>query len=59
MEYIKCGSCKCYYTIEDIGCRKSGIPYKCCNRCRNKKPKVKNEVDETDNKLITKYRPIS
>ena len=48
MEYIKCGSCKCYYTIEDIGRRKSGISYKCCKKCRNK---LKDDTEpETDNK---------
>ena len=46
MEYKKCGSCGCFKSIEEIGCRKSGIVYKCCKRCRNKE---KNEP-ETDNK---------
>jgi hypothetical protein len=46
-EYLKCGSCGCFKTIEEIGCRKSGLIYKCCNRCRNKEVK---KADEPDNK---------
>ena len=36
MDYKKCGSCGCFKSIEEIGCRKSGITYKCCKKCRNK-----------------------
>ena len=56
MEHIKCGSCKCYYTIEDIGCRKSGIPYKCCKKCRNKL-KDDTEPDTAVNNIIYDKMP--
>ena len=51
MEYKKCGSCGCFKSIEDIGCRKSGIVYKCCKKCRNKetkKPDIEINADTTD-----------
>lgn len=47
MEYIKCGSCCCFKSIEEIGCRKSGIVYKCCKRCR-----TKNKADDKDDKKV-------
>jgi len=46
MDYKKCGSCGCFKSIEEIGCRKSGLVYKCCKRCRNKETK---KADEPDN----------
>ena len=53
MNYIKCGSCNCYKSIDYFGCRKSGLPYKCCNKCRSKKPKSTIKADDTDTKKIS------
>jgi len=54
MNYIKCGSCNCYKSIDYFGCRKSGLPYKCCNKCRSKKPKSIIKADEIDTKKMNK-----
>ena len=53
MNYIKCGSCNCYKSIDYFGCRKSGLPYKCCSKCRSKKPISINKADEIDDKKIS------
>jgi len=45
MDYKKCGSCGCFKSIEELGCRKSGLVYKCCKRCRNKEIKKTDEPD--------------
>ena len=48
MDYKKCGSCNCYKKIDCFGCRKSGIPYKCCNKCRNPVKKTSNKEDDNN-----------
>ena len=59
MEYVRCSSCNCFKNIEEIGCRKSGIVYKCCKSCRSKKVKTfKNPIKADEFEEIEEIEEI-